>query len=97
MSGHPDTKSFLIWCPEKGETEGDAMVLFSSDPEMVVEEWAEYTDTEGAEYTIVAGKESPVVMVRERDRGKGVWKQATIWKVSGRSIPEYTAQEVKGD
>lgn len=81
-------RTFKVWCPDRGETQDDALVLVDIAPEYAVEEWAEQDDRDSAEYSICRGNEE-TVCVLELDT-----TNIRKFLVSGEAVPSYSAYEV---
>ena len=82
-------ESFLVWCPDYGQTESDAWRIEAGDAGDAAEEWAELDDCDSAEYSIVSGKDQTVTVKSCADGS------VTSWRVRGEAQPVYYAHEVK--
>jgi hypothetical protein len=81
--------AYIVWCPENGEDDpDDGRVFESHDAEAAARRWGERQDWSSAEYNIVSERSMPVVHVQDPE-GK-----VTRWRVSGYSVPIYTATEL---
>ena len=84
---HRCPPAYLAWCPDLDEDEDEAIALYAVEAEEAAEEWAERQDADSAEYGIVVG-EPATVHVRAPDG------TVTVWRVTGESVPSYSAEEV---
>ena len=80
---------YLIWCPEKSESEDDAKEFQSTSAAAAAKQWAERGDSEWAGYEIVCG-ETATVMVREKGKSS-----SRKFKVFGEKTAKYSAYEVE--
>ena len=85
-----EQNKFLMWSPEYGETEDDAIKGTAAEwegPQEMAARWAEWHDIYSAEYDIV-GK-SKTVAVKVKDCASGC---TTEWHVTGEAVPSYSAR-----
>lgn len=88
------SRTFKVWNPGAGETEQDADKITGDGARDVAELWADYRDVSTCEYKIAGKGETPTVHVLHVDgpeKGK-----IERFKVSGRSVPTYTARSLDG-
>jgi hypothetical protein len=83
-------KRYVVWCLDDEETENDARTIEAYDAETAAETWAERDDYQSAEYRIVGGTDVTVCVKDE---------EGTVlrFRLSGESVPSYTAREVEPD
>jgi hypothetical protein len=81
--------TYRVWCPYDGETVDDSRRIEASSSSSAAKIWARLDDADG-DYRIVAGTDIDV-HVREA-HVDGVER---VYRVSGESVPEYSAREVK--
>ncbi len=87
------SRTFKVWNPGAGETERDGDTIAEDGARGAAEIWAEETDSRDSEFPILEG-ETPTVHVLHVDgpeKGK-----IERFKVSGRSVPTYTARSLDG-
>ncbi len=87
------SRTFKVWNPGAGETKNDADTIAEDGARDAAEIWAEDTDSRDSEFPILEG-ETPTVHVLHVDgpeKGK-----IERFKVSGRSVPTYTARSLDG-
>ena len=87
------SRTFKVWNPGQGETEQDADTVAGDGARDAAELWAEDADARDSEFPILEG-ETPTVHVLHWDgpeKGK-----IERFKVSGRSVPTYTARSLDG-
>jgi hypothetical protein len=92
FSTHTCHPAWKIWCIDHDETEDEAVTIYAYDADAAVEKWAEETDCYG-DYAIVQG-DTPTVAVRRAEQREA---PITYHCVSGESVPQYHAQEMKLD
>jgi len=80
-------RKFLVWCPERGETESDAKEIAALASDDAAEQWASDADADSADYDILKG--SVQVCVRER----GI-EDVERFDVSGEAVPQYYAKRI---
>ena len=78
--------TYLVWCPEYGQSEDDARRVNAWDANAAACEWAEWYDARSADYLIVGGSEVTVV-VRAANKPEE-WRLI----VSGESVAHYRAR-----
>lgn len=83
--------TYLVWCPSRGATKEDGRRILAYCPGYAVERWAEWDDASSADYPIVGGTPLEVLVAEE---AMGAVEQRFV--VSGESVPQYRAKEVKG-
>jgi len=60
---------WLVWAPERGETEDDAREVEALDAEQAADDFAEWDDNSSAEYSVARGEEITVhARARHRTR-----------------------------
>lgn len=79
-------ETYLVWQPDAGEFDC-ARRIEAVDAEQAAETWAAIDDRDSADYTIVGGDEA-IVVVQAPDGTR------TRWRVTGESVPSYSATEV---
>jgi hypothetical protein len=87
--GHRCPPFFYVWNPDHSDG-NDTRKTFASDAEDAVEEWAERDDADSAEYSIVGGEDAEVCV---KDGAGNV----TRWRVSGESMPSYSATQLNAE
>ena len=90
LGTHHCEPMWLVWELEHHEGWEDAARVHSHRARDAAEKYAEESDVNSADYTIVSG--SPAT-VRVRAAGEG--GSGDLLLVSGESIPQYTAQDVR--
>ena len=80
---------WLVWAPERGETEADARGIEALDAGQAAEDFAEWDDNNSAEYSVARGEEI-TVHVRGTDLGAEVQR----FRVSGEYVPSYMTREL---
>lgn len=86
---HRCPPEWLVWSPDYGGTEEDAIPLRASRPEGAAELWAERSDRMSADYSIVGGTDATVLV-------RAVGTQETFrYLVSGETVPSYSARLVQ--
>lgn len=78
---------WYVWCPEDGETQEDSRPIYATNAEIAAILWAERSDCYG-DYTILEGA-TPLVHVAPEHNLDDVHH----YRVSGESVPTYTACE----
>lgn len=90
---HRCPPSWLVWCPEDGETFEDAARIWASDAEEAAAEFVESSESNACEYPCLGGGESWVHVVPGRITADEL-AQATVllFCVTGESVPSYSAR-----
>lgn len=83
-------KTFLVWCPDRGESIGDAVEINECAAEEAAIAWAETDDNDSDQYVIVKGEDEPVVYVLDKATPNA---KPQRFRVAGEYIPTYYADE----
>jgi len=87
---HKCAPAWNVWRPDEQEQE-DSRIFYSYNPEVAVEDWAEYDDAQGADYRIVGGSEATVHV---RPRGDTA-TEPLVFIVHGEQTATYRAYAKK--
>jgi hypothetical protein len=77
---------WLVWAPERGETEDDACKIEASDAAQAAEDFAEWSDNSSAEYSVARGNEITVHVRGTTDVQR--------FSVIGEYVASYTSEEL---
>lgn len=82
-------KPYLVWCPELGQTQGDAYLTDADNARIAACEWAKEHDEATAEYPIAEGKDFTIVVA-----GAATPDKKMEFIVSGECVLQYSARRV---
>lgn len=83
-------RKFLMWSPDYGEQEADAIkgaAASHEGPREMAARWGEWRDMYSAEYAIAGQGKTVRVAVKDCDTGA-----TTEWNVTGEAVPHYSAR-----
>lgn len=82
-------KSYMVWCPDRGEAQESARRIKAYDTEEAAETWAKLYDRDSADYSIVGGNDCEVKVLECKEGA-----HERTYKVSGEMVAWYTAEIV---
>lgn len=83
---HRDLSDYLVWLPEEGETEADAVTLIHTFADSAAEHRAAEWDRADSDYPIAANDGTLIVMTRDKVTG-----EEAMFRVTGYFDPVYSA------